>query len=126
MARTGRPKKEINWSEVDKLLTIQCTDAEIAGWFDIDINTLKACAKRDHKTTFSQYADKKRERGKISLRRTLWQRATDDKEKNTVALIFACKTLLGLKEHDDGSRSVQAKVDGKATIVLKWADEDNA
>lgn len=125
MARTGRPKKELNWSEIDKLLTIQCTDEEICGWFDIDINTLKACCKRDKKMTFSQYSGLKKGKGKISLRRTLWQRAHDP--KNTAALIFACKTLLGLREHDGyGNRQVEAKVDGSATIVLKWVDEDNA
>ena len=127
MARTGRPKKEIDWKEAEKLLFMQCTDEEVASWFNTTIKTLKAAARRDLGMTFSQFSDQKKDRGKISLRRSLWQRATDTnpKTQNIAALLFACKTMLGLREYEP-QPSLTAKIDGKADIVVRWVDEDDA
>lgn len=127
MARTGRPPKDINWTEANKLLVMQCTDEEVASWFDTTVKTLKAACKRELKMTFSQFSAQKRAKGKISLRRALWHRATDEnpKTQNIAALLFACKTMLGLREYETGHPSLTAKVDGKAEIVLKWVDEDD-
>lgn len=116
----GRPRREIDWSEVDKLLLIQCTDEEVAGWFSTDVKLIKRACKRDKGVTFAQYSAEKRDLGKISLRRALWQKALDP--KNTAATIFACKTMLGLNEYPDKMK-VEAKIDGKAEIVLTWQDE---
>jgi hypothetical protein len=124
MAKMGRPQIQINWTEVDKLLTIQATDDEIAGWFDISQDTLARACRREHQMSFADYSSQKRGKGKISLRRQLWQRAHDP--KNTACLIFACKTLLGLREYDDRPKTLEVKTDGKAEVVLKWTDEDNA
>ncbi len=128
MAKTGRPPLSIKWDEAEKLLLMQCTDEEVASWFNTTIKTLKAACKRDLGMTFSQFSDQKKARGKISLRRALWQRATDTnpKTQNIAALLFACKTMLGLREHDGPMPGFSAKVDGKAQIVLKWTDEDDS
>jgi hypothetical protein len=128
-AKMGRPKKTISWQEVNKLLFIQCTDMEIAGFLEMSNDTLARLCKAEKGMTFAEYSQEKRERGKISLRRTLWQRAHEP--KNVACLIFACKTLLGLKEHDDSRLKASVKAEGliensKVDIVLEWTDEDNA
>ena len=134
----GRPKKIVNWLTVNGCLLIQCTDQEVADVCDVDLKTLKAACKRDHKIPFSQYAEQKRNGGRMSLRRRLWSEAMATVMKgrgkkqievaaNTAALIFACKTMLGLSEHPTPNGSITAKSgDGKAEIVLKWSDEDHS
>lgn len=40
--KTGRPKIEIDFAEVDKLCQIQCTGEEIASFFGISYDTLES------------------------------------------------------------------------------------
>ncbi len=120
MARTGRPTISLDWKEAEKLLHMQCTDEEVANWFSVSLKTLKAACKRDLDVTYSQFSEQKRDRGKISLRRVLWQAATDQnpKTRNIAAMLFACKTLLGLREHDDKPKPLPP-ADSKNVIVYQ-------
>ena len=42
----GRPTKEIDRTEFEKLCFLQCTRDEICGWFDIAEKTLYSWVKR--------------------------------------------------------------------------------
>lgn len=87
----GRPRKEIDWEAVDKLLHIQCTGEEIAGFLGVDYDTLASACKRKFKKSFSDYSTEKREGGKCSLRRRQWILA----ETNVAMAIFLGKNYLG-------------------------------
>lgn len=91
MAIMGRPRKEINQKDFERLCGIQCTKEEIAAWFDMDIQTLEARIKEIYGETFSQVFAKKRGKGKISLRRNQWRLS----EKNAAMAIFLGKQFLG-------------------------------
>jgi len=65
----GRPKKQINWSEVDKLCEIQATAEEIAVWFKCSPDTLSRACRAEKGKGFAEYLAEKRGRGKVSLRR---------------------------------------------------------
>lgn len=101
MAKTGRPKKEINQKQFEKLCAIQCTQEEICGVFDIDIKTLSAWCKRTYKKTFSQIFSEKRANGRASLRRSQWLAATN--KLNPSMLIWLGKQYLGQSEMPEES-----------------------
>ena len=94
MAKIGRPKKEINQNQFEFLCGIQCTEKEIAAFFDCDISTLSAWCKRTYKATFQDVSKNKAEVGKISLRRLQFKHA----EKSPSMAIFLGKQYLGQRD----------------------------
>ena len=96
MAKTGRPRKEIDQVQFEKLCGLQCTHDEICGWFGIQDDTLNSWCKRTYDgRTFSEVFAEKREAGRISLRRAQWQLAT----KSAAMAIFLGKNYLGQSDH---------------------------
>lgn len=87
----GRPKKEIDKIEFEKLCGLQCTKAEICDWFSVTDKTLESWCKRTYKKGFSEIFSEKRSKGKISLRRTQFKLA----EKSPAMAIFLGKNYLG-------------------------------
>lgn len=90
--KAGRPHKEIDQREFEKLCMLQCTRTEICAWFEVSEPTLIEWCKRtydgrDFLTVFKE----KSEKGKISLRRKQWQLA----EKSPAMAIFLGKNHLG-------------------------------
>lgn len=71
----GRPRKEIDFQVFEGLCRAQCTEIEIAGIFDIDVDTLNARIKENYGETFSDVYKKKSVAGKISLRRLQFKSA---------------------------------------------------
>jgi len=113
MSNAGRPKIEIDWREFEKLCALQCTQEEIAGWFDCSVDTIDRRVKEVHGVNFAEYFAKKRGKGKISLRR--WQMQCAEKG-NAAMLIFLGKNYLGQKDSHE--------VNNIAPIVLKYSLDD--
>lgn len=84
----ARPKKEIDYTIVEKLANIQCTQEEIANFLDISVRTLQ----RDDE--FCRLYKKGMDSGKMSLRRTQFKLA----EKSASMAIFLGKQYLGQKD----------------------------
>lgn len=87
----GRPRKEIDKKEFEKLCELQCTRDEICAWFDVTDKTLNSWCKRTYKANFSAVFEQKRGKGKIALRRYQFQQA---KNSATMA-IWLGKQYLG-------------------------------
>lgn len=85
----GRPKKQIDYTAVEKLANIQCTQEEIASFLGVSSRTLL----RDEK--FKELFSKGRENGKMSLRRIQWKHA----EKSATMAIWLGKQYLGQKDN---------------------------
>lgn len=94
MARTGRPRINIDWKIFDSLCGLQCTLAEIADAFDCSEDTIERAVKREKNMTFAEYFAKKRSKGKISLRRSQFRLA----EKSAAMAIWLGKQYLGQKD----------------------------
>lgn len=91
----GRPKKEIDYTTVEKLANIQCTQEEIASFLGISSRTLL----RDEK--FKELFAKGRENGKMSLRRIQWKHA----EKSASMAMFLGKQYLGQRDNVEVSNT---------------------
>jgi len=91
----GRPEKEINWNEFEKLCELQCTQSEIASFLHVSKDTLSdRVGERygeDYSTTYKKYS----ESGKCSLRRTQFKLS----QKNTSMAIWLGKQWLSQKDH---------------------------
>ncbi len=94
MPRTGRPKKEIDKAQFEKLCGIQCTLVEIAGMFDCCEDTIENWCKKTYGLTFSEVYKTHSAPGKISLRRAQFRLA----ERSAAMAIWLGKQYLGQKD----------------------------
>lgn len=99
----GRPKKEIDKDQFEKLCGLQCTILEMCDYFDVDDKTLSKWCKDTYGKSFSEIFKIKRGRGLISLRRHQWNLA----EKNSAMAIFLGKNYLGQKDAFEETHNVQ-------------------
>ena len=93
----GRPPKQIDQTEFEKLCALQCTQSEICDWFDVTDKTLCGWVRRTYGKSYSEVYALKRQKGLISLRRAQFKLA----EKNAAMAIFLGKNYLGQKNKDE-------------------------
>lgn len=108
MARTGRPRKEINQDQFENLCRLQCTQEEICDWFSVTDKTLNSWCKRTYNASFSEVFRQKRGKGKISLRRAQFRLA----ETSASMAIWLGKQYLGQRD------VVDAKLDAEGVKVV--------
>lgn len=92
----GRPRKEIDKTDFESLLSIQCTLEEVTAFFDHKLDgcsedTIERWCKRTYKKNFADVSAEKRNLGKISLRRAQFELA----KKSAAMSIFLGKNYLG-------------------------------
>lgn len=93
--KMGRPRKEINNNEFEKLCGLQCTLEEIAGFFDCSPDTIENWCKREYDNTFSDIYKKLSYGGKLTLRRNMLRLS----EKSATMAIFLAKNWLGMTDN---------------------------
>ena len=109
----ARPEAQIDLAELEKLCGMQCTDEEIAAFFNVSTRTIE---RRRKVQRFSEVMDRAKAKGRVSVRRSLFRMAAKD---NVAAAIFLSKNLLGYRdvvntEHtglDGGPIRIAAKPD---------------
>lgn len=92
----GRPAKEIDKREFERLLSIGCDKPEIVAWFNLKLNglnesTFDKWVKREYKCNFSELATKRHPVVKMRVRKGVM----DMVGKNAAVTIFAAKNVLG-------------------------------
>ena len=87
----ARPQIEINQKQFENLCGLQCTQEEIADFFECSADTIDRWCKRTYEKSFAEVFREKRSHGKISLRRKQWQLA----DKSAPMAIFLGKNYLG-------------------------------
>lgn len=90
--KVARPKEKIDTAEVEKLYGMQCTDEEVAAWFDVSARTIER--RKDNKQ-FQQAMERGKAKGRVSLRRILFRLANAG---NIAAAIFLAKNVLGYRD----------------------------
>jgi len=112
----ARPKKKIDYSMVEKLSYIHCTQDEIASVLDVSTRTLQ----RDKE--FCRLYKKGLDKGRMSLRRYQFQKA---EEGNVTMLIWLGKQFLKQADKTDLNTQNNSKIDVKSTISPeKLSQED--
>lgn len=87
---TGRPPIEFDLDDLEKLAGLQCTQSEIAAFFNCSEDTI---TRRMHEDAdFADAFKRGRERGKQSLRKWQFEAA---KKGNVAMMIFLGKNYLG-------------------------------
>ena len=112
----GRPKKEIDKEQFEKLCYIQCTLEEIASFFDCCDDTINNWCKKEYGDNFSGVYKNKSAGGKMSLRRIQFKLA----EKNTAMAIWLGKQYLGQRDIIENNNDTEARI----TIVNSLPKED--
>ena len=97
--KTKGPQSTKDWEEFEKLCEMQCTKNELASWWNVHPDTLVTRVEEEYGLKFSIVYDEKRSRGKISLRRSQWQKAVD--QKSVPMLIWLGKQYLGQTDKQD-------------------------
>lgn len=91
--KNGRPKKEVDLKQVQRLSAIMCTQEEIASVLSVSVDTLSRTPG------FAEAYKSGKETGKASLRRLQWRHA----QTNPAMAIWLGKQYLGQSERaDDG------------------------
>jgi hypothetical protein len=88
----ARPEARIDLVELEKLCGMQCTDEEIAAFFNVSTRTIE---RRRKVKRFSEIMDHAKAKGRVSVRRSLFRMAAKD---NVAAAIFLSKNLLGYRD----------------------------
>jgi hypothetical protein len=96
--KIGRPCKEIDEEQFEKLCSFFCSKLEIASFFDISDDTLDRWCKKTYGEGFAVVWDKKSSKGRISLRRKQIEVAMSG---NVTMLIWAGKQYLGQRDKED-------------------------
>lgn len=100
-SNAGRPVFELPLKEFKDLCKLHCTLLEIAGWYDVEPETIERAIKRQLNMNFSDAFKKYSAAGKISLRRAQWLQATD--KQNISMLIWLGKQYLDQRDHVEHS-----------------------
>ena len=109
----GRPiAKTIDLSELEKLASIQCTDDEIADFFNMDRRTL---TRKKKQVEVRNAIERGKAKGRISVRRRLFQIAQSDKAGSVAAAIFLGKALLGYRDRDVSAPVSESEGQNKLT-----------
>lgn len=100
----GRPKKEVNWQQVDQMCALHCTGEEQASILGMSYEALNYKCKEAHGIGFLDYFKQKSANGRMSLRRRQYTAAMDG---NTTMLVWLGKNWLGQRDvADDSARDI--------------------
>lgn len=122
MAKTGRPKKEIDQHLFENLCGIQCTEEEIADCFSCSVDTINKWCKETYGETFTEVYKKKSGKGKRSLRRLQYQSA---EAGNVTMQIWLGKQWLGQHEPEQGIALIEDMDDIRAEVYGDTASKDD-
>ena len=121
--KMGRPTKEIDWNEFEKLCFFQCSILEMCEWLHVTDKTLQRRVKEQYGETFSLVFEKKRIGGIISLRRNLFKQS----EKSAAVAIFLAKNFLGMSDKQEiehsGNKDKPIIIRGVAGATRKMLSE---
>ena len=116
MARRGTAAS-INLAELEKLAAMQCTDEEIAAWFNVSPRTIE---RRRKSPVFAETICRGKARGRISLRRAQLKIL---EQGNATMGIWLGKQYLGQADQIDVNTDHQTVVLVMASAPLEEPEE---
>ena len=95
--KAGRPRKEIDWQQFEKVLQFLPTLSEVASFFGVSERTFQRAVHRQYKENYDALLKRFGDKTKLSLRRNMIVMS----EKNATMAIFLAKNLLGFKDQPE-------------------------
>ena len=92
-AGAGRKPVSIDMEQLERVCGLQCTHEEVAALFGVTVRTIERRCQRE--PAFADVMKRGRAKGRISVRRELFQQAA---KGNAQALIFLAKNELGYRD----------------------------
>ncbi len=108
--------KTINWDEVEKLISYQNTQEEVASWFNISVDTLERLCLRDKGIMLTEFWKKKKLYGRVKLRKAQMDLVEKGGPGAATMGIWLGKVILGQGEalpDDDPDRQKQLTGSGE-------------
>lgn len=110
----GRPRKEIDRAEIEKLCLIHCTLQEISGWYGVSEDTIQRRIKDWGYSDFAAFFKTYSSDGKMSLRRAQFKKAVE--ENNVAMQIWLGKQMLDQKD----VQHIDSNVTGQSWIKMSY------
>lgn len=107
----------IDWDEFHRLSSYQCTQREIANFFDIDVSTLENYYLDKYGHKLSEFWDKKKAHGRAKLKKIQWEQAENG---STAMAIFLGKQLLG--QSDSPEKELMEIIDSEGLSIDQVID----
>ena len=117
----GRPAKEIDKDQFEKLCEIQCTEESISRIFCINRATLYRWCKKTYGMTFGDVFNEKREKGLVEVRNALYETAVKDRNPSLLKYLGDC--WLGLNDKPSPA-STEPEIDDVIEAMLAELDEE--
>jgi hypothetical protein len=112
----GRPKKDIDKNQFEKLCGLHCTEIEICSFFDVTDKTLNRWCREVYGKGFSDVFKKKRDIGNISIRRNQMELS----KKSASMAIWLGKQYLN--QTDEISVTSNLKEDDKDALSIAFEE----
>jgi len=112
----GRPKKDIDQNQFEKLCGLHCTEIEICSFFDVTDKTLNRWCREVYGMKFSEVFKKKRDIGNISIRRNQMELS----KKSASMAIWLGKQYLN--QTDEISVTSNLKEDDKDALSIAFEE----
>lgn len=119
--RVGRPKKNIDWDLVDEYCFLHCTEAEIASFLRMTLDTFRLKIKEKYGINFHDFYRQRAHGGNISLRRKQWLNACNN--DNATLQIWLGKQWLGQKDERRLDLSSDVPMPVRIIIEAKVPDD---
>ena len=113
----ARPRADIDLAELEKLCALQCTQADLAGWFGVHLHTIENRVKDDtllahegEEMTFHEIMERGYARGRVSLRRRQMENADNG---NATMQIWLGKNILGQRDNIEVTGNAAGPIETK-------------
>ena len=119
----ARPKTDIDWKTVNKLLEADCEGTEIAAYLGIVPDTFYKRCKEDNNIGFSDYLREKKARGNSLLKVKQFDAAMSG---DKTMMIWLGKQRLGQKEKQDIEHTIKDELPFNIKLEYRNRKEDNS
>ena len=114
----GRPRKEIDFEQLEQCVHLQATEEECAKILGVSADTLWRRLKEERGQTFAEYFKEHAPFGIMSLRRKVWEMGM--KKENVPILQMMAKTYLGMTDKVDAT--IRGTGPNGSHLITDWSN----
>lgn len=123
----GRPPVAIDQKQFEALCRINPTVFETCSVFHCDEDTINRWCKKTYGETFAVVSGRLAGEGRTSLRRQIWQKAFDDKDKDQwKAIDKLADKHLGMGSNQNQALTVHQSPDKELKVTWQSVTQDDA